>query len=199
MYMKSTNGEIEVFLCPDDTASSESDLKPTPAQLDDSEYCTCDRAIEFLCYSVVCHKYMLLHYISFSVSVGEHYMDVSQQQMVPNQPISAIDAHDDMVSILPDTNQIDLEALGLLIKTETKSEPTSVCNEPVSQDEGHSEGWFYHYYLYCCKLFLSCDKTLDCVPTSLNHLKFKAIRITSVIFFISSTVLCRISCAFRVI
>lgn len=60
--------------------------------------------------------------------------------MASNPSCSTVDTHEDMVSILPDTNQIDLEALGLLIKTEMKSEPTSVSNEPVSQDEGHSEG-----------------------------------------------------------
>lgn len=38
MYMKSTNGEIEVFLCPDDSASSESDLKPNTSRVDDRKY-----------------------------------------------------------------------------------------------------------------------------------------------------------------
>ncbi|KAJ1523514.1 hypothetical protein ONE63_001366 [Megalurothrips usitatus] len=108
MHMKSTNGEIEVFLCPDDVSSNEPDVKPNPSQLDD-------------------------------LAVGEHYIDVSQPSMAPNQPCSAIDAHEDIVSILPEPNHIDLEALGLLMKTELKSEPTSI-NEPISQDEGHSEG-----------------------------------------------------------
>lgn len=53
--------------------------------------------------------------------------------MVPNQEGPTLDSNDDIVSILPDTNHIDLEALGLLMKTEMKSEPNS-------QDEGHSEG-----------------------------------------------------------
>lgn len=35
MYMKSTDGEIEVFLCPDDAAPSEPGIKNTPSQLDD--------------------------------------------------------------------------------------------------------------------------------------------------------------------
>lgn len=69
---------------------------------------------------------------NFSVPVGEHYIDVPQQTNVPNQG-TTIESNDDIVSILPDTNQIDLEALGLLMKTELKSEPNS-------QDEGHSEG-----------------------------------------------------------
>ncbi|KAK3929048.1 Transcription factor E2F2 [Frankliniella fusca] len=107
MYMKSTNGEIEVFLCPDDVGSNDHDVKPNPSQLDD-------------------------------LPVGEHYIDVPNQQMVPNQSCPTLDSSD-VVSVIPDT-PVDLGALGML-KTEMKSEPTSVNNEPLSQDEGHSEGY----------------------------------------------------------
>ncbi|XP_026292194.1 transcription factor E2F6 isoform X1 [Frankliniella occidentalis] len=107
MYMKSTNGEIEVFLCPDDAGTNDQDIKPNTSQLDD-------------------------------LAVGEHYIDVPTQQMVPNQSCPALEAND-VVSVIPDTN-IDLAALGMLLKTEMKSEPTSANNDPVSQDEGHSEG-----------------------------------------------------------
>ncbi|XP_034231919.1 transcription factor E2F2-like isoform X2 [Thrips palmi] len=101
MYMKSTDGEIEVFLCPDDAAPSESDVKSNPSQIDD-------------------------------LPVGEHYVEVPQPSVASNQEAPTLDSNDDIVSILPASNHIDLEALGLLMKTELKSEPNS-------QDEGHSE------------------------------------------------------------
>lgn len=153
MYMKSTNGEIEVFLCPDDAPPSEPDIKPNQPQLDERK-CVLkllaswtDFISSFFSYGFSFFIY-IIHCCFFSniclclVPVGEHYIDVPQPAVIPNQSCTAMDSNDDIVSTLPDTNHIDLEALGLLIKTEMKSEPNSVKNEPVSQDEGHSEGLY---------------------------------------------------------